>query len=734
MRLSVFGKVRLDQCGFSRPKPLLFLSYLTLEGPQTRQQLANLLWCDGKGKSKLSVVLNQLKKEGAATAIAVQAGHDPLESLLECDAKLFQEHLETNNLVAALELYQGSFLNDLGKEVEDLDVSQALQEWVLEQREKYADLAQQAMIELAEQHFKNDQVDLARSWIERAFQLADVPETEPVRIGHMQRLMVQTNSTLASQLKGSVHRSLSELPETIRLVFLALSLQKSPNLAVVRSALELPLPELAEAQDTLYLDGLIDPEAQVLAPDLAHEWLRTHIKERLSLLMKMARATPGVEATSLYQRIFAETQSFGGLGDAQKAIAAYIIQAQALNQQLQFKQTIDLMEQVRNVEKVMELEADPESIFLHAYALERSERFKDALHIIETLPDQQHNPNGCALKAILLWRSGKPEEAQKLAKHALSSSLDWMWAQATAYAALGYIASSGGDFTEAVSQFKKSAECYQAAGDRQRWVGLLNNQAIELSKIADNAKRTGESPEVLEQLLNKAEATYQQALSGLRTLEQGNKSLEGRILLNLGRINATHQNWEKAQEYYIQAQKAISGLHLKALEARLSLNLGIIHKHLGLPDQAILLLRKAIDLALEAGEPQIQAFALSHLAILNNDIEQIEVSLDLLSKSGGVEFVQAALVIYRDILRNQIEAALTEKDSEQTRRSLECLQQLHLRVGNTELAEQVTRAIDTISGIAPVSVFFDLSDLFQGLDFQAMSTKLCIASSASQKN
>jgi tetratricopeptide (TPR) repeat protein len=719
--LNVFGKVRLEGSGFSRPKPLLLLTYLALEGAKSRQHLAALFWGDPRAKSNLSVMLNQFKKEGAANAFPASPGLDPLETLVSCDAVEFETRLQQGKLEAALELYTGSFLHDLGKNLEDLEVSDELLDWVTLKREGFAQTAQTAMLTLADQHLPHDP-DTARGWAERAYHLSDAPELEPAVTAHLQRLLTRTGSAHAKKLERSAKASLNDLEAKVRNVFLALSLQSTTNLAIVRNALELSLSELADAQETLFMLGLMDQKAQVLAPELAAHWLETHVKDRQPLLLNMARATPSAEAFALYQRVFAETQGFGGLGDVQRARTAYCAHAKTLMDRLEFKNVIALLEEVRNAERVMDVEPDAESVFLHAYALERSERFKDALEMVMALPTEHHDPNVSALRSVLLWRTGNLEEARGVARTVLkNSSVDWLWAQATAYCTMAYLSSSSGDFAEAVSNFKKSAECYEAAGDRQRWAGVLNNQAIELNRMAEHAGRLGEPVEVVEALLEKAETAYQQALEGLMRLEVRNKALEGRILLNLGKISETREDWVEAGRRYARAEEAIVGLPLHGLFARIRLNLGIVHRKRGLLSEAAALFRETITRALVAGEPQIQALAMNHLAILNNDVEQIELSLEMLQKAGGLDLMRIAIVDYGDILKQDAQQSLNIGNLEQTRRALERLQNLHRRLGHAGMAEKVGSAIQTIMEVAPPSIPFDLSDLFGELDFKEIA-------------
>jgi tetratricopeptide (TPR) repeat protein len=319
---------------------------------------------------------------------------------------------------------------------------------------------------------------------------------------------------------------------------------------------------------------------------------------------------------------------------------------------------------------------------------------------------------------VLLWRAGKLEEAQALARDLLGSGVDSLWSQAMAHNTLGYVSSARGEFADAVSHFNKSAELFEAVGDLQRSIGVLNNQGIELSKMGINAQKAGASPDEIEGLLSDGETAFQKALDGIARSGGGNQALEGRILLNMGAISEARSDWVEAGRRYLQAREAITGLEVHGLSARVQLNLGIAYRHSGMFSEAAVHLREAGRTALIAGEPRIQALAMGNLAVLNNDIDQIELSLDLLQQVGGLDSMRAAIVDYRDILKQRAQQSLETGDLEQTRRTLERLKGLHLRLGHEAMVLEVARAIRTLIEIAPAPVQFDLSDLFRDLDFK----------------
>ncbi|GIW26761.1 MAG: hypothetical protein KatS3mg070_0124 [Meiothermus sp.] len=668
MKLASFGKVGLEGVAFSRPKPLLLLAYVTLEGPQERRKLAELFWQEGGSKAlgNLSVVLAQFKKEGAAEVFPDKPGVNPLPSQVGCDALEFLEALEVRDLERAIGLYGGPFLHDLGKPVEALEVSDELLDWVLEKREFFAQKAQEAMLERAEE-LVGQQPKQARALAERAYSLIEAPELEPALLTRFQQLLAQTGSDLSRRVGSAAKASLDDLPETARRVFLALALQEQPNLTIVRSALETPLGELSQAHETLILSGLIDANNRVLAGGSAQGWLEAHPSERLSLLLALARHTPPEAAYALYRQILEHTQGFGGVGDLLRARTAYTTRAKTLMVGLKFAEAAALLEQIRAVERVLETDPDSESRFLEAYALERLGRFKEALELLQALPEKLRNPNITALESVLLWRRGMPQEAQQAARSVLESGVNWLWAKATANNTLGYLAGSRGDFLEAASYFKKAAALFQTAGARDRWVGSLNNYAIELDKIAREAEKKGVDATALESARAEAEQAYRQALEAL---DQAGKNplLRARILLNLGILWERRKDWARAEAQYLEAVPFAEAAGALEIIARLHLNLGYTYSAQRNFAEARSRFSNALHFASKAGELLTQGVAMAHLADLDDDPDVLEVALSLMEQSGHLDEVGDFLVNYEGVLKRLIGKAHTLEHHEKVRR------------------------------------------------------------------
>ncbi len=145
MLLRTLGGVAMPEAGFSRPKPLLLLTYLTLEGPQERRYLAELFWPGaGRPRQSLSVALSQLRQ---ALPGAVEGDDVRLWATVECDAQQLRDAVAEHDWRAAVELYAGPFL--AGMETDTGNVE--LEEWLYSTRERLAAQAVRALLEVAKE-------------------------------------------------------------------------------------------------------------------------------------------------------------------------------------------------------------------------------------------------------------------------------------------------------------------------------------------------------------------------------------------------------------------------------------------------------------------------------------------------------------------------------------------------------------------------------------------------------
>jgi predicted ATPase len=193
-QLKALGGLRLEGTAFTRPTPLLLLTYLSLEGSQQRRHLAELFWQDGNRMKSLSMTLTRLR-QGAREVI--EADEKRVWSTLKSDAKELLESLDKSHWYEASELYTGAFLEDVVLE----DWSSELEEWVYTTREYLAERVQYALLNLSEEVAKKRDFDKARELAERACKLPGLGGTEVSSLKRLYPLLSASSSLLAPEVR-----------------------------------------------------------------------------------------------------------------------------------------------------------------------------------------------------------------------------------------------------------------------------------------------------------------------------------------------------------------------------------------------------------------------------------------------------------------------------------------------------------------------------------------------------
>ena len=179
MHLKALGELELEGMAFRREKPLLVLTYLALEGPQSRRKLAELFWPDASDPmNSLSVALTKLRKLGAAEGDESRAWFDG-----SCDALQVREHVRAGRLEQAASLYAGELAGDLRE-----PLGAELEDWLLEARETLAGEVREALLTLAEREASEGQFSQAAERAERAFRLPGTAALEPADLGRIYQL------------------------------------------------------------------------------------------------------------------------------------------------------------------------------------------------------------------------------------------------------------------------------------------------------------------------------------------------------------------------------------------------------------------------------------------------------------------------------------------------------------------------------------------------------------------
>ncbi|HEX7003625.1 MAG TPA: tetratricopeptide repeat protein [Trueperaceae bacterium] len=192
--LRTLGNVGVAGHEFGRPKPLLLLAYLTLEGPQSRRHLAELFWPGSdQGRRSLTTALARLRK---AVHGSIGANDSQVWSELDCDVIELQRALEEGELGRALRLYEGPFLGNL--DLDELPVE--LEEWLYEKRESIASRLQKALLEEALRHWaRGDGAGAART-AARGCRLAGAGPAPPLVASKLHALLLAADHPLATEV------------------------------------------------------------------------------------------------------------------------------------------------------------------------------------------------------------------------------------------------------------------------------------------------------------------------------------------------------------------------------------------------------------------------------------------------------------------------------------------------------------------------------------------------------
>ena len=193
-QLKTLGGLRLESTPFTQPKPLVLLSYLSLEGSQQRRHLAELFWQDGNRMKSLSMTLTRLRQ---GVGEVVEVDQKQAKATLSSDAKALLEFLDKSQWQQASELYTGAFLEGVVLE----DWSSELEEWVYTTREYLAERVQYALLNLAEETAKKQDFDKARDLAERAYKLPGLGGIEITNLKRLYPLLSASSSLLAPEVR-----------------------------------------------------------------------------------------------------------------------------------------------------------------------------------------------------------------------------------------------------------------------------------------------------------------------------------------------------------------------------------------------------------------------------------------------------------------------------------------------------------------------------------------------------
>ena len=194
MFLHTLGNLELKGADFRRPKPLLLLAYLALEGPQERGHLAELFFGGSKKtRANLSVALSRLR-HGAPGSIRTDDVR--VRAAVQTDAERLLEALEKGETQQGLSLYAGRFLEGVSLD----GLCSELEEWVYGTRDYLASQVQKARLKLAEAEAAKGHYAQAAKRAESAYKLAQMT-ADPDTLGRLHTLLLAGGSLVETKLR-----------------------------------------------------------------------------------------------------------------------------------------------------------------------------------------------------------------------------------------------------------------------------------------------------------------------------------------------------------------------------------------------------------------------------------------------------------------------------------------------------------------------------------------------------
>ena len=194
--LQTLGKLALHGGSCSRPKSLLMLCYLALEGPQERRVLAELFFGQARNRlGSLRTTLHRLRREAPG---AVVDDGDCLRAALPCDAAALLALLDSGDLAGAAQAYTGAFLAGIYRP----DWSARLEAWVDTRREQIARRVRGALLSLAEVAAAQGEFAGAAHLAERACWLVGAPLPSLEEAERLLLLLTAGQSALLGQFRA----------------------------------------------------------------------------------------------------------------------------------------------------------------------------------------------------------------------------------------------------------------------------------------------------------------------------------------------------------------------------------------------------------------------------------------------------------------------------------------------------------------------------------------------------
>lgn len=194
--LHTLGQFKLSGAPLTRPKPLMLLAYLALEGRQAREDLVEVFFGgEYNGPANLRTTLRRLRQ---AMPEQLSFAGDRVATSVSCDAKIFLDSVDAGDLGRGVAVYQGPFLQ--GVHLNSWTVE--LERWMYATRERLGDRQRQSLLALALAEARQAEFTAAAGFAVQAAAVNEASELELEQSRLLYLLVAAGNGTLPRQDSG----------------------------------------------------------------------------------------------------------------------------------------------------------------------------------------------------------------------------------------------------------------------------------------------------------------------------------------------------------------------------------------------------------------------------------------------------------------------------------------------------------------------------------------------------
>ncbi len=195
--LRTLGSLLLDGSTLTRPKPLLVLAFLAMEGPTARRALAELFFHEAADpRDSLATALRHLRREGAI--VEASGATCSVAETVRVDARMLLAAFDAFRYADVERAYTGPFLETL-----ELTHGPEAETWMFETREAIAARVRTASLHLAGDALVQARLEDARDHLRRALRVRGAPEFEPDELGTAFRLAERLQLPESAQLRAT---------------------------------------------------------------------------------------------------------------------------------------------------------------------------------------------------------------------------------------------------------------------------------------------------------------------------------------------------------------------------------------------------------------------------------------------------------------------------------------------------------------------------------------------------